>query len=353
MNETRGSEPRQNRADKEIHRAHARRTVASLAPRWARLYHRFVPTDPAWQAFHEARELFHAGRLACQATGKPFNGVPLIKRSLLLLLQSLAASEGVLSTDRDEIVAAALRVEEREWVLRLPITRELERLDELDRRFPVVGAHATEEEAKDIERLIETIPGALASARRYLGRRGVPSAVRERRRNRRRVVAVVSSIAVLLGGAVFLRNVARSAREIAYGGVHGVYFSDVTFTQVALSRRDTRIDFNWGSGSPGEPVPADNFSVRWFGKLQVPAADTYAFYLASDDGARLYIDDKLVVDNWGDHGLVEANASVELPAGPVTVRLEYFDHLGNAVVRLFWSSRRIEKQIISGEAFIR
>lgn len=313
-----------------------------------------MPTEPAWHAFHEARELFHAGRLACQATGNPFDGVPLIKRSLLLLLRAIAASEGVLSTDRDEIVAAAMRVEERDWVLRLPLARELERLDELDRRFSMIGAQATREEARDVERLIETVPSMLASTRRYLRRRGISGAVHERRRSKRRVVAVVGSVAVLVAGALFVREIARSAHDaIAYGGVHGVYFSDASFTQVALTRRDTRIDFDWGAGSPGEPVPPDDFSVRWFGNLEVPTSGTYTFYVASDDGARLYIDDKLVVDSWGDHGLVELSAPVKLAAGPVSVRLEYFDRHGEAMVRLSWSSSRIDKQVIPGKYFVR
>lgn len=313
-----------------------------------------VSSDPAWQGFHEARELYYAGALAYRATSAPFNAVPLVRRSVLLLLQALAASAGVMSTDREEIVAAARAIEDREWVLRFPITQELERLDELERRFSSLESRLTEEENRSLERLIEAMPGILTSMRSYLVRRGVTPAIRERRRRQQRVLAIGVMLGALGLVAFGIRKLGRSAYDVlAYEGLHAVYFSDREFSRVALTRRDSKIDFNWGTESPGDPVPADNFSVRWSGRLRVPAADTYTFYVASDDGSRLFINDQLVVDDWGEHDVVESYGTVKLPAGPTEIRLEYFDNTGNAAVRLSWSTETRSKQVISAEYFVR
>ncbi len=48
----------------------------------------------------------------------------------------------------------------------------------------------------------------------------------------------------------------------------------------------------------------DSFYVRWSDILRIPAEGTYTFYLVSDDGSRLFIDCKKVVDNGGPHTLL-------------------------------------------------
>jgi len=52
------------------------------------------------------------------------------------------------------------------------------------------------------------------------------------------------------------------------------------------------------SGNPIAGMPADYFSVRWAGQINVTDDSWYTLYLTSDDGARLYVDDKLIVDDW-------------------------------------------------------
>ncbi len=76
-------------------------------------------------------------------------------------------------------------------------------------------------------------------------------------------------------------------------------------------------------------------AMRWLGRLRVPETGTYTFGLSSDDGSRLWVDDRLVVDNWGIHGAGWKDASVELDKGWHTLRIEYIDHGGS-----FWFEAR-------------
>jgi len=106
----------------------------------------------------------------------------------------------------------------------------------------------------------------------------------------------------------------------------------------ALIRTDSRIDFAWGDGSPGQGVPADGFSVRWSGSIRLPRDGKYTFYTVSDDGIRLWVDDQLVIDNWTDHGEVENQGQVELwGARSHLIRLEYYENAGAAVAKLLWA----------------
>lgn len=66
------------------------------------------------------------------------------------------------------------------------------------------------------------------------------------------------------------------------------------------------------------------FSARWTGWIEVPEPDTYRFATESDDGSWLYVDDRLVVDNGGEHPLQAREGRIELTAGLHRVRIDYF-----------------------------
>jgi beta-glucosidase len=109
-----------------------------------------------------------------------------------------------------------------------------------------------------------------------------------------------------------------------------------------LVRVDPTVSFHWELASPGPGLPEDGFSVRWTGKLTPQRTGLYALALRSDDGSRLYLDGKLVVDDWGDHPPTLKTTSMELVAGKsYDVRLEYFEGIMGASVELLW--QRAEK----------
>jgi hypothetical protein len=117
----------------------------------------------------------------------------------------------------------------------------------------------------------------------------------------------------------------------------GDYFNnrDLSGTP-ALVREDRAIDFDWGSSSPSPGViPADNFSVRWTITLNF-GGGRYRFTTETDDGVRLYIDDRLVINQWREQPRTRNNVEIDLSKGDHRLRMEYFDRGGAAVARLGW-----------------
>jgi hypothetical protein len=116
-----------------------------------------------------------------------------------------------------------------------------------------------------------------------------------------------------------------------------------------LKRVDKTINFdstqdNW----PGTKFQ-DFFYIRWTGMIRVPADGKYTFSLDSDDGSRLFIDGRQVVDNGGVHGMEEVSGSVQLTAGDHALKVEFFEKDIDAGCKLSWKSDKIEKQIVPAE----
>lgn len=105
-----------------------------------------------------------------------------------------------------------------------------------------------------------------------------------------------------------------------------------------LRRVDKQVDFNWASGSPDAKVPKDHFSARWTGKIRAPVTGQYQFTVSTDDGVRLFVDGKRLINWWQDHGEEQRSATINLEAGKsYDLRMEYYENGGLAVARLLWS----------------
>ena len=73
------------------------------------------------------------------------------------------------------------------------------------------------------------------------------------------------------------------------------------------------------------------------GKLTIPTAGITNLRLESDDGSRLYLDGKLVIDNDGLHAARSVAVDVPLTPGPHDLRIDYFQGPGTAMaLQLFW-----------------
>lgn len=103
----------------------------------------------------------------------------------------------------------------------------------------------------------------------------------------------------------------------------------------ALTRLDAAIDFDWGKGAPASGLPKDNFSVRWV-RRPIFEEGNYRFTVLADDGVRLWVDGKLLIDAWRESVLTEHEGYISLGAGPHEVRVEYFEKTGEAVIRVRW-----------------
>ena len=74
----------------------------------------------------------------------------------------------------------------------------------------------------------------------------------------------------------------------------------------------------------------DNFAVRYTGYFRVREGGEYRFTLSSDDGSKLYVDGKQVVDNDGVHSTSQATGTVKLAPGIHQVEVAYFQGGGEA-----------------------
>ncbi len=125
-------------------------------------------------------------------------------------------------------------------------------------------------------------------------------------------------------------------------GLKGEYFRNKNLSgKPALVRIDKNIDFNWGLGSPDTTVPIDEFSARWTGKLIPTSSGTYALGCASDDGVRLWVDGKLLIDSWYDRSVSLDVVSMNLEAGrSYDLKIEYYENQGGAYASLVWDMKR-------------
>jgi beta-glucosidase len=104
-----------------------------------------------------------------------------------------------------------------------------------------------------------------------------------------------------------------------------------------LVRVDPQIAFDWKQEAPSAAVPRDKFSVRWTGFLLPPADGRYDISVQTDDGVRLSIDNRMLMDDWRPHGVRTRTISMTMKAGrQYPIRMEYFDQEGSASARLSW-----------------
>jgi len=133
----------------------------------------------------------------------------------------------------------------------------------------------------------------------------------------------------------------------AGGGVRGDYYhwNDPTFvggggnpgpgqafTTFMLTRTDPQINFTFGN-SPDPAINDDFFSARWTGDVEAAFTETYTFETRTDDGSRLWIDGRLVVDQWVDQGPTPASGTIDLVAGnSYSLVMEYYENGGGAAL---------------------
>jgi GH43 family beta-xylosidase len=128
-------------------------------------------------------------------------------------------------------------------------------------------------------------------------------------------------------------------------GLRAEYFDG--YLDRVIDRVEPGVDHDWLAASPGTGVGADKFSVRWSGTLTAPTTGAYKMILSSDDGVRLFVDGKLLVENWTGHFVTRNEATVQLTAGKATsIRLDYFELDQNASVKLSWSAAGIPEEVI-------
>jgi beta-glucosidase len=140
--------------------------------------------------------------------------------------------------------------------------------------------------------------------------------------------------------AVSVEPVPASALRTPDGG-HGLkaeFFANKNLEGApALTRVDESVNFDWGMSGPAPSLPADNFSARWTGRIVPTVSGTYRLGAIADDGARVFLDGKLIAEDWTDHAPTTITGEVTLKAGQsYDLKLEYYEGKIGAVAKLVW-----------------
>lgn len=122
-------------------------------------------------------------------------------------------------------------------------------------------------------------------------------------------------------------------------GLQAAYFNNITLSgEPLLKRTDKNIDFRWTLYGPADGLTADFFSVRWAGKLVSPVTGNYKIGLEGNDGFRLYINNKLIIDNWQKISYRRLLADYLFEKGrQYDIKVEFYEPKGNATIKLIWN----------------
>jgi hypothetical protein len=195
-----------------------------------------------------------------------------------------------------------------------------------------------------------------------------------------------------------------SRRLLAGVGLQGEYFNNKDLTSLALTRTDATVAFDWKTSSPAGSISPTDFSARWTGQVQPQFTQNYTFFTQADDGVRLWVNGQLLINRWNDRSIAgdsngdgsvdtadfnamaanwgkaaspaggdvnndgrvdmsdfdllaanyaktvtptEDSGTLSLQAGmKYDIKLEYYNHSGQASAKLFWSSASQSKAVI-------
>jgi beta-glucosidase len=209
---------------------------------------------------------------------------------------------------------------------RLPLAKTL-------RRVAVIGPDAVEARLGGYSRPASKEVAILDGIRRVLGEEAVRYAPGPGRETESGFVTVPSD------------HLSAEADGQVRRGLRGEYFDNDRLAGAPRLRRvDERVDFRWTLNSPGRSIPFDWYSARWTGTLTAPTSGVARIGIEGNDGYRLYVDGRLVIDNWRKQSYGRRVADVGLEAGTAhELRLEYFETTGNARLKLIWDAGVVDE----------
>ena len=120
-------------------------------------------------------------------------------------------------------------------------------------------------------------------------------------------------------------------------GWKGEYYANANLQGTPAVRTDKTIQFHPANAAPDPFLPSTPLSIRWSGTLVAPFSGEYELNMKCSDGCRVYMDDKLIIDDWNAHKLEDKRVNVSLEAGKeYKFRIEYFDNGGDKQATFEW-----------------
>lgn len=130
-------------------------------------------------------------------------------------------------------------------------------------------------------------------------------------------------------------------------GLKAEYYNNKYLQGTPQVRTDENINFEPANQAPDPFLPESPLSIRWSGDLVPSVSGKYTLAFATDDGCRLYIDDKMVIDSWKNRGLTTDSVVVTLEKDKkYRLVAEYFDNAGEASAKLYWRTPDFEKKAL-------
>jgi PA14 domain len=132
-------------------------------------------------------------------------------------------------------------------------------------------------------------------------------------------------------------------------GLQGQYFNGTSLNldNLALTRNDSNLNFNWQGGQVDALVQSDNFSAEWTGQVLAPETGRFTFTTNSDDGIRVWVDGQNLIDAWNDHAPQLNSGSIDLTAGQkYDIKVDYYQRSGGSIAQLYWAAPDIMRQIV-------
>jgi len=159
---------------------------------------------------------------------------------------------------------------------------------------------------------------------------------------------------LFIGGAVILVLIGLIVKLFitrplsSTGGLSADYFLGTEFQsgQPVFTRVDSEIEFDWSRRPPAPNMPLSKYSVRWTGEIYSESSRESSYFVESDDGVRLWVDDKLTIDRWRIQGATISTGRCYLTKGWHRIKLEYFQEYGDAVIRLLEEKKPWGKRVI-------
>ena len=127
-----------------------------------------------------------------------------------------------------------------------------------------------------------------------------------------------------------------SGTTIPTGAFLAKYYEGTSFNTLFTTKQESSINHNWGYGSPLPGMTNDTFSIIWEGNFNFDTAN-YTFTANMDDGMRVYVDGKLIIDSWQDQSAYDHNVTVAMSQGYHDIKVEYYENQYHAVAKFYWA----------------
>ena len=143
----------------------------------------------------------------------------------------------------------------------------------------------------------------------------------------------------------------QTAPEEPVNGLFAEYYKGKTFDTYVSSALEEKIDYKFESGkAPKGGLPKTDYSIRFSGRIKTGKAGRYTFTTLADDGVRLLIDGREIINDAGPHTEKESSGGSELPENTFCdITLEYYNGDLGGCISLYWEGPDIKKQIIPAE----